>query len=85
MTRARLLVALAYGVALAVAVGVARRIDLEQPLAIALAVVGPLAITAMFRWVSLPWLERRMKERRPGYSAWAERSSLVLPGRARQG
>lgn len=46
--------------------------------------VGPLAITAMFRWVSLPWLERRMKQRRPGYSDWAERSSLVLPGRARR-
>ena len=46
--------------------------------------VGPLAITAMFRWVSLPWLETRMKQRRRGYSDWAARSSLVIPGRARR-
>jgi len=46
--------------------------------------VGPLAVTAMFRWVSLPWIETRMKQLRPAYSDWAERSSLVIPGRARR-
>jgi steroid 5-alpha reductase family enzyme len=40
---------------------------------------GPVSITLMFRFVSLPMIETRMKERRPGYAAWAERSSLVLP------
>ncbi len=41
--------------------------------------VGPLAITLMFYFVSLPMIETRMKERRPGYAAYAARSSLVLP------
>jgi steroid 5-alpha reductase family enzyme len=39
---------------------------------------GPVAIALMFRFVSLPLIEARMRERRPGYAAWAERSSLVL-------
>ncbi len=47
--------------------------------------VGPLAVIAMFRWVSLPWLETRMALRCPAYADWAERSSLVLPGRPRRG
>jgi steroid 5-alpha reductase family enzyme len=41
--------------------------------------VGPLLITLMFRYASLPWMERRMRERRPAYAEYAERSSLVLP------
>jgi steroid 5-alpha reductase family enzyme len=47
---------------------------------------GPVAITLMFRHVSLPMIETRMRERRPSFSEWAERSSLVLlrpPRRAR--
>ena len=43
-------------------------------------VLGPLAVTAMFRWVSLPWLETRMQQRRANYSDWIRRSSLVIPG-----
>lgn len=42
-------------------------------------VVGPLGITLMFRFVSLPMIEERMKVRRPGYAEYAKRSSLVLP------
>ncbi len=42
-------------------------------------IVGPLAITLMFRFVSLPMIETRMRERRPGYADFAARSSLVLP------
>jgi steroid 5-alpha reductase family enzyme len=40
---------------------------------------GPVAITLMFRFVSLPMIETRMRERRPAFAAWAESSSLVLP------
>jgi steroid 5-alpha reductase family enzyme len=40
---------------------------------------GPLGITLMFRFVSLPMIEARMRERRPGWAEWAARSSLVLP------
>ena len=39
---------------------------------------GPVAITLMFRFVSLPMIETRMRERRPAYTGWAARSSLVL-------
>ena len=46
-------------------------------------VVGPLGITLMFVFVSLPMIETRMKERRPAYAEYAERSSLVLPRPAR--
>jgi steroid 5-alpha reductase family enzyme len=46
-------------------------------------VVGPLSITAMFRFVSLPMIETRMLERRPGWAEWARQSSLVVPRRPR--
>ena len=39
--------------------------------------VGPVSITLMFRFVSLPMIETRMSGRRPAYAAWAARSSLV--------
>jgi len=42
-------------------------------------IAGPLAITLMFRAVSLPMIEMRMRLRRPGFADWAARSSLVLP------
>ena len=41
-------------------------------------IAGPVSITLMFRFVSLPMIETRMRERRPGYAEWAARSSLVL-------
>jgi steroid 5-alpha reductase family enzyme len=42
-------------------------------------IVGPVSITLMFRFVSLPMIETRMKQRRPAYAEYAERSSLVVP------
>ncbi len=41
--------------------------------------VGAVAITAMFRFVSLPIIEQRMNERRPGYAAWSASTPLVVP------
>jgi steroid 5-alpha reductase family enzyme len=32
-------------------------------------VAGPLAITALFLFVSIPWMDRRMEARHPGWSA----------------
>ncbi len=43
--------------------------------------VGPLSITLMFHFVSLPLIETRMSERRPGYAEWVQRCPRVLPGR----
>jgi steroid 5-alpha reductase family enzyme len=48
-------------------------------------IAGPLAITLMFRFVSLPMIEARMRERRPAFAEWTERSSLVLLRPARRG
>jgi len=42
-------------------------------------VVGPAAITLMFRFVSLPMVETRMLERRPDYAAHTQTTSLVIP------
>jgi steroid 5-alpha reductase family enzyme len=41
--------------------------------------VGPLAITLMFRFVSLPMIEKRMIERRPQFASHAQRTPLVIP------
>jgi steroid 5-alpha reductase family enzyme len=41
--------------------------------------VGALAISVMFRTVSLPLIETRMQERRPGYADVQRRISMVLP------
>jgi steroid 5-alpha reductase family enzyme len=49
-------------------------------------VVGPLAITLMFRFASLPMIETRMAERREGWAEYVRRAPLVLPwppGRSR--
>jgi steroid 5-alpha reductase family enzyme len=40
---------------------------------------GAASITLMFRFVSLPLMEKRMAERRPGFAAYRQRSSLVIP------
>ncbi len=45
--------------------------------------VGPLAITLMFRFISLPMIERRMIERRPQFASHAQRTPLVIPWFAR--
>jgi steroid 5-alpha reductase family enzyme len=40
---------------------------------------GPVSITLMFRFVSLPMIETRMRERRPDWPAYAQRTPLVIP------
>ncbi|RMD85249.1 MAG: DUF1295 domain-containing protein [Candidatus Dadabacteria bacterium] len=40
--------------------------------------VGALAITLMFRFISLPMMEERMLARRPGYAEHQRRTPLVL-------
>jgi len=42
-------------------------------------IVGPVSITLMFRFVSLPMVETRMLERRPDYAAHTQTTSLVIP------
>jgi steroid 5-alpha reductase family enzyme len=42
--------------------------------------IGPLAITGMFYFISLPLIEIHMLEARPDYKAYAERTNLVIPG-----
>lgn len=42
-------------------------------------VIGPLGITGMFRWASLPMIEERMRTRRPGFAAYAARTPRVIP------
>ena len=41
-------------------------------------IAGPLSITLMFRFVSLPMVETRMLERRPAYAAYTDRTPLVI-------
>jgi steroid 5-alpha reductase family enzyme len=43
--------------------------------------VGAIAITLMFRFVSIPMIDRRMIERRPAYADHAARTSALLPRR----
>jgi steroid 5-alpha reductase family enzyme len=42
-------------------------------------ITGPLVITLMFRFASLPLMEERMLARRPHYAAHAAKTSLVVP------
>ena len=42
-------------------------------------IVGPLAMTAMFLFASIPMLDERSAERRPGYAEHMRRVSALLP------
>jgi steroid 5-alpha reductase family enzyme len=42
-------------------------------------VAGPLAMTAMFLGVSIPWMDRRSCERRPEYAEHMQRVSGLVP------
>lgn len=42
-------------------------------------IVGPLAMTAMFRWASIPMLDKRSIARRPGYEEHMRRVNAVVP------
>ena len=43
------------------------------------AVAGPLAMTALFIFVSIPMMDRRNLERRPGYAERMQRVSALVP------
>jgi len=47
--------------------------------------IGPVAITLMFRFASLPMIETRMAERRAGWAEHAARVPLVIPRWPRRG
>ena len=42
-------------------------------------VVGPLCITLLFLGVSIPWMDRRMLERHPGWAARMARTPALVP------
>ena len=42
-------------------------------------IAGAVSITLMFRFISLPLMETRMAERRPGFAEHQRRTSLVIP------
>ena len=42
-------------------------------------VLGPIAMTAMFLFVSIPLMETHMLEKCPGYSAYQKRVSVLVP------
>src|SRR5262245_10946694 len=42
-------------------------------------IIGPVAITLLFRFASLPLIETRMLQRRPGFAAHQQRVSMVIP------
>jgi steroid 5-alpha reductase family enzyme len=46
--------------------------------------VGPLAIVALFVFVSVPMMEARLRASRPDYDAYARRTSRLLPWWSRQ-
>jgi steroid 5-alpha reductase family enzyme len=48
-------------------------------------VVGPLAITLLFVFISIPMIERRMAERRPGFEAHQRRVSMLIPWPPKRG
>lgn len=41
-------------------------------------VLGPLAMTALFVFISIPMMERRQLENKPGYRAYRERTRLFI-------
>jgi steroid 5-alpha reductase family enzyme len=42
-------------------------------------IIGPLAITFMFIFASIPMIEKRMMKRRKDYAAYRERVSMLIP------
>lgn len=42
-------------------------------------IVGPLAITALFAFISVPMIDRRLRSRKPGYQEYMRRTSAVIP------
>ena len=48
-------------------------------------VVGPLAMTGMFVFASIPMLDDRSRERRPEFAAYAERTPALVPRPPKRG
>jgi steroid 5-alpha reductase family enzyme len=48
-------------------------------------VAGPLAITALFTFVSVPWMDRRMEAHHPGWRARRAGAPALVPLPARRG
>jgi steroid 5-alpha reductase family enzyme len=46
-------------------------------------VAGPVAITLMFIFASIPMIEKRMLKRRTGYAAYREKVSILIPWKKR--
>ncbi len=44
-------------------------------------IAGPLSMTAMFRWASIPMLDKRSIARRPGYEEHMRQRNAVIPWR----
>jgi steroid 5-alpha reductase family enzyme len=40
---------------------------------------GPLGMILMFSLISVPMMDKRMKERKPGYAEYAQRTSALIP------
>ncbi len=47
--------------------------------------IGPVAMICMFVFASIPMLDRRSAERRPGFEAYARRTSALIPRPPREG
>jgi steroid 5-alpha reductase family enzyme len=43
------------------------------------AIIGPISITLLFLTVSIPMIEKRLKERKPAYSHYIKTTSVLIP------
>ena len=41
-------------------------------------VAGPVAMTALFLFISIPMMERRQLERKPGYADYRRRTRILI-------
>ncbi len=46
-------------------------------------IIGPVTITLMFVFVSIPMIEKRMAERRPAYQEYRKKVAMLIPWRLR--
>jgi steroid 5-alpha reductase family enzyme len=42
-------------------------------------VAGPVAMILMFSLISVPMMDKRMRERKPGYTEYSKRTSALVP------
>jgi steroid 5-alpha reductase family enzyme len=43
------------------------------------AILGPLAITALFRYISVPMMEEHMRASRPAYARYVKKTPMIVP------